>query len=169
MAQIEMMNGAEAFATFIRGLKPEIRQQVGVHVEKGNLQAAKEMALRMDAYAPQGSTSKKADNRKNRQVHNIEGGGRKDKNKQKTLTKEEVNALLAAEKKKWEKAKNKEINEQNCCRNEKAKVTKEKIRKRGQGPCYLCQRQHHIRDCPNMARLRQGTGGGGLASTSQGN
>ena len=162
------MNGAEAFVAFVRGLKPEIRQQVGVHVEKGNLQAAKEMALRMDAYAPQGSTSKKAD-RKNRQVHNIEEGGGKDKNKQKMLTKEEVNALLAAEQKKWEKAKNKEINEQNRRRNEKAKAAKEKTRKRGQGPCYLCQGQHHIRDCPDMARLRQGTGGGGSASTSQGN
>ena len=51
----------------------------------------------MDAYALQGAISKKADNRKNRQVHNIEEGGGKDKNKQKMLTKEEVNALLAGE------------------------------------------------------------------------
>ena len=97
------------------------------------MQAAKEMALRMDAYAPQGSTSQKAD-RKNRQVHNIEEGGGKDKNKQKALTKEEVNALLAAEQKKWEKAKNKEINEQNRRRNEKAKAAKEKTRKEDKVP-----------------------------------
>ena len=44
-AQVETMNRSEAFATFVHGLKPEIRQQVGVHVEKNNLQAAKEFAL----------------------------------------------------------------------------------------------------------------------------
>ena len=44
-AQVETMNTSEAFATFVRGLKPEIRQQVGVHVEKNNLQAAREFAL----------------------------------------------------------------------------------------------------------------------------
>ena len=47
-----MMNEAEAFAAFVQGLKPEICQQLGVRVGKGNLQATKEMALRMDAYAP---------------------------------------------------------------------------------------------------------------------
>ena len=42
-AQVETMNTSEAFAAFVRGLKPEIRQQVGVHVETNNLQAAKEL------------------------------------------------------------------------------------------------------------------------------
>ena len=96
-----------------------------------------------------------------------------DKGNQKKLTKEEINALLAVEQKKWEKAKAREINEQNRRQNEKQKekekAAQEWTRRRNQGPCYLCQGPHHIRDCPDMARLWQGTGGSGGASTSQGN
>ena len=118
-----------------------------------------------------GATSSKKSDRKGKQVYSVEENV--DKGNQKKLTREEVNALLAMEQKKWEKAKAREINEQNRRRNEKQKekekAAKERTRKRTPGPCYLCQGQHHIKDCPDMARLRQGTGGSGGASTSQGN
>ena len=91
----------------------------------------------------------------------VEDGGGKG-GKQKKMSQEEVDELLAIEKKKWQKAKKKEI--------KKAKAAtgrQNQQRPRGPGPCYLCQGQHHIKDCPDMARLRQNIGSS--SSTGQGN
>ena len=54
----------------------------------------------MDAYI--GASSSKKSNRKGKQVYSVEENV--DKGNQKKLTREEVNALLAVEQKKWEKA-----------------------------------------------------------------
>ena len=74
----------------------------------------------MDAYSG-ARTSKKID-QKVRQVHNVEDSV--EKGNQKRLTRKEVNALLATEQKKWEKAKVHEINEQNRWRKEKKRRRK---------------------------------------------
>ena len=43
------MNNEEAFSTFLAGLTPHLQEHVGAHVQ-GDLEAAKQMALRMDMF-----------------------------------------------------------------------------------------------------------------------
>ena len=43
------MNEEEAFSTFLAGLMPHLQEHVGAHVQ-GDLEAAKQMALRMDMF-----------------------------------------------------------------------------------------------------------------------
>ena len=51
------MTAEEAFSTFMSGLTPHLQEHVGAHI-RGDLEAAKQMALRMEMYRGTAETSR---------------------------------------------------------------------------------------------------------------
>ena len=47
------MNDAEAYSLFVKGPKPELRREIGTWVETNDLERAKVVALKVDAYTSQ--------------------------------------------------------------------------------------------------------------------
>ena len=176
------MNDAEAYSLFVKGLKPELRREIGTWVDVNDLDRAKAVALKADAYTSQAQPIKeeKADKkgwggrRRKGAVANVETTEKqKDTKKQvqgKMMTQNEVNALVAKQKKEWEKERNRAENERNRERNLRDRSRRNagpSNRQEGPGACYWCKGPHHIRVCPVIRQMREATQGGASSSGHQ--
>ena len=125
------MNEEEAFSAFLAGLAPHLQEQVAAHV-RGDLEAAKTMAMRMDMFHTGGEGSgkqKKTENQKKKgAVQVVEG--------QKTGESSEVHAVQGQNKGKGQG---------------KGKKKKE------QGPvkCYNCGGDHSLLQCKEWLEIRK--------------
>ena len=175
------MTDAEAYSLFVKGLKPDLRCEIGTWVQTNDLDNAKAIALKADAYTmPQGKDEKKKEWDKGQRrgsVANVEEGETKKENKKqgkkKLMNPDEVNALLSKKKKKREKERNQAENERNRERNaqecSRCDANSGQNQRDGQGACFWCKGPHHVAVCPVIKQMREAAQSGASTSQQQGN
>ena len=126
------MNEEEAFSAFLAGLAPHLQEHVAAHV-RGDLEAAKAMAMRMDMFHTGGEGSGKQRKNENQKkkgaVQVVEG--------QKTGESSEVHAVQGQNKGKGQGKGNK------------------KKKERGPVKCYNCGGEHPLRQCKEWLEIRK--------------
>ena len=132
--QIPDMGNPEAYSHFIAGLNPDIRMQIGVHVQRNDLEAAIAMAKERDCY------------------QRVEAGkmGQKSKQEVKISTKTPATKAVPQLNMVQGGASSSGVNEPSKKGGKKGKgFRKPKNRK-----CMACQEEGHwIQNCPYMAKL----------------
>ena len=136
--QIPDMSNPEAFSHFVARLNPEIRTQIGIHVDRNDLEGAIALAERMDCYQQveiKKSGQKGKFERKEDKKNPSKFGQEKQGPQLHAIQGETSSSGAGGEK-------------------QKGKKKQGKFRKQRDRRCMACHEESHwIQDCPYMARL----------------